>query len=90
MTSRKRSAQRPVKEFVFLSHSLLQGIKKKKLNRVSCDADEITIYSKQESCSLPFLCFTGCRMGGRRAGCGNPERRFHAALSVEAELFFFI
>ena len=72
MTSKKRSAQRPF-EFVFVLSdcSLLQAIKKKP-NRVSCDADEITIYSKsEESCSLArsfhrfplCLCFTGCRMG---------------------------
>ena len=105
MTSKKRRAQRPF-EFVFVLSdccSLLQAIKTKKPNRVSCDADEITIYSKnEESCSLPrsFLprsfrrfplcfCFTGCRMGGRRAGCGNQQRSFHAPLSVrETELFW--
>ena len=84
MTLKKRSAQRPF-EFVFVLSdcSLLQAIKKKKPNRVSCDADEITIYSKnQESCSFASsfhrfplcLCFTGCRMGGREEDVGKPSR----------------
>ena len=64
MTSKKRSAQRAFEcVFVLSDCSLLQAIQKKKPNTVLCDADAITIYSKnQESCSLarswppiPFL-----------------------------------
>ena len=67
-------------EFVFLSHSLLQGIKKEKPNRVSCDADEITIYSKQESCSLPFSLLERMQNGWKK----SQMRKSRAALPRRA------
>ena len=55
-TSKKRSAQRPF-EFVFVLSdcSLLQAIKTKKPKRVSCDADEIVVYRKNEESLLLSL-----------------------------------